>query len=60
MRRVWNVEEGLGGEGDPEGGEGGEGDKEGGGEGDENVLEEEVIPGGCCRPPSVQTASSLH
>ena len=53
MRRVWNVEEGLGGEGDPEGGEG-----EGGG--DEKVLEEEVIPGGCCRPPSVQTASSLH
>ena len=55
MRRVWNVEEGLGGEGDPEGG------GEGGGEGDEKVLEEgEVIPGGCCRPPSVQTASSLH
>ena len=51
MRRVWNVEEGLGGEGNPEGG----------GEADENVLEEgEVIPGGCCRPPSVQTASSLH
>ena len=53
MRRVWNVEEGLGGEGFPEGGEGG-------GEGDEKVLEEEVLPGGCCRPPSVQTASSLH